>query len=138
MTPEAIRKLLQSSSFALLARILLTLPFWMSGLVKLIDFNGGVAEMEHYGFFPGTAFNLATIIVQLGGSFLVIINRLTWLGAGALGVFTGLTILLVHNFWAISDGSEKVHMFFALEHIGMIGGLILASILGERSNARAA
>lgn len=131
MTPQGIRRLLNSPATFVLARILLTLPFWSSGLVKLIDFSGGVAEMEHYGFTPGIAFNVATIIVQLGGSLLIIFNRFTWLGAGALGIFTGLTILLVHNFWAKEGEMAMIHMFLALEHIGMIGGLILVAILAE-------
>jgi len=131
MTPQAIRQLLLSPATFILARILLTLPFWASGLAKLIDFQGGVAEMDHYGFTPGAVFNTATVITQLGGSLLIIFNRFTWLGAGALGIFTALTILLVHNFWAQEGDMAMIHMFFALEHIGMIGGLILVSILSE-------
>jgi transmembrane protein len=83
------------------ARIVLCLPFWWSGLSKLLDFSGGTAEMAGLGLEPAWLFNALTIFVQLGGSLLV-----TWLGAGALGVFTALATVLAHQFWTI-DGVER-------------------------------
>lgn len=85
------------------ARVLLTYPFWESGLAKQIDFYGGVAEMARFDLDPAVAFNIATVIVQLGASFLIVLNRYTWLGAGALGIFTALTIQIVHHFWNMSE-----------------------------------
>lgn len=147
MTPPAIAALLSNRAVEIAARVLLTLPFWASGLAKLIDFPQGVAEMQQFGLEPAWLYNTATIIVELGGSALVIANRWTWLGAGALGVFTFLTILIVHHFWAL-EGERAVHaLHTAAEHVGMIGALILVSILAvarrpvssaaERPGARA-
>src|SRR5690606_11843563 len=90
-----------STWFGYIARIVLTFAFWGSGLAKLIDFQGGVAEMAHFGLEPAIAFNIATIITQIGGSALIILNRWTWLGAGALAVFTLLTIPISHHFWTM-------------------------------------
>lgn len=129
MTPGPIRTLLLVPITLVLARLLLTLPFWASGLAKLVDFSGGVAEMQQFGFNPPVAFNVAVIVTQLVGSLLVILNRWTWLGAGALGVFTGLCIILVHHFWNMEGEPGMYAMFFAMEHVGLIGGLILVSIL---------
>ncbi|WP_342586525.1 DoxX family protein [Mangrovicella endophytica] len=127
---SAINTLLRAPVVAAAARILLTFPFWGSGLAKLIDFNGGVAEMAQFGLQPAAAFNIAVIIVQIGGSILVILNRLTWLGAGALGVFTALTIPVVHHFWSIPEEPFRTIAFHtATEHVGMIGALIVVSIL---------
>ncbi|WBV43065.1 DoxX family protein [Pseudoroseomonas cervicalis] len=116
----------------LLARILLTFPFWGSGLAKLIDFQGGTAEMAHFGFQPAALVNIAVIVTQLGGSALIILNRWTWLGAGALGVFTALTIPLVHRFWALEGERAIIAFHTATEHVGMIGALVVVSILAER------
>ena len=130
--PHFINAILSNRAVEILARVVLTFPFWGSGLDKLINFGGGVAEMRHFGLEPAIAFNIATIVVQLGGSALVIANRLTWLGAGALGVFTALTIPIVHRFWAM-QGEASVHAFHtAAEHVGTIGGLVLVSILAAR------
>ncbi|GAA4335641.1 multidrug efflux RND transporter inhibitory subunit MexG [Pigmentiphaga soli] len=137
MTPQPIRSLLQSQALLVLGRILLTFMFWSSGLAKLIDFQEGVGEMAHFGLEPAWIFNLATIIVQLGGSLLVIVNRQAWLGAGALAVFTVLTIPLAHPFWAMPQPQATMEMYVVMEHITVVGGLVLAAILGVRSNPSA-
>jgi transmembrane protein len=127
-----IRPILLSSGTLLAARILLTFPFWGSGLAKLIDFQGGVAEMVMFGLNPPMAFNIAVVLTQLVGSALVIANRWTWLGAGALGVFTALTIPLVHHFWSLEGERAIVAFHTATEHVGMIGALVLVAALSER------
>jgi transmembrane protein len=136
--PHAIEQFLRHLAVAAVARILLTFPFWGSGLAKLIDFQGGVAEMARFGLEPAVAFNIVTIIVQLGGALLIILNRYTWLGAGALGIFTALTIPIVHHFWSMTEEPFRTIAFHtATEHIGMIGALIVVSILAaHRSDSR--
>jgi transmembrane protein len=131
--PTLIVKLLDQSWFMVLARVVLTFAFWGSGLSKLIDFQGGVAEMKMLGFSQPVLINVLTVITQLGGSALIILNRWTWLGAGALGVFTALTILLVHNFWAYTGPEAIAHFHVAGEHVTVIGGLILVSILSRHT-----
>jgi transmembrane protein len=133
---QTIEQFLRHRAVAAAARVLLTFPFWGSGLAKLIDFQRGVAEMTHFGLEPAVAFNIATIIVQLGGSLLIIQNRYTWLGAGALGIFTALTIPIVHHFWSMTEEPFRTIAFHtAAEHIGMIGALIVVSILAAHRNS---
>lgn len=134
-----LEQFLRNRAVAATARVLLTFPFWGSGLAKLIDFQGGVAEMAHFDLHPAVMFNIATIIVQLGGSILIIQNRYTWLGAGVLGIFTALTIPIVHHFWSMTEEPFRTIAFHtAAEHIGMIGGLIAVSILAAHLNGRSA
>jgi len=71
---------------------------------------------------------VATIAVLLGGSALLLLDRALWLGAGALVVFLLLTILVVHRFWALPEPQAKAAMFWALEHISLVGGLFAAAI----------
>ena len=130
-----IQSILNNQAVLVAARVLLTFPFWGSGLAKLINFQGGVAEMAMFGLNPPVAFNIATIITQLVGSALIITNRAAWLGAGALGIFTALTIPLVHRFWALEGERAIVAFHTATEHVGMIGALILAAILAERTRS---
>ena len=136
--PVIIARLLDTYVLALIARILLTLPFWASGLSKSFDFQGAVAEMVHFNLHPPAAFAIATIVCQLVGSALVILNRFTWLGAGALSVFTVLTIPIAHDFWNLSGEKAQNEIFFFVEHIGLIGGLMLAAILSRQSKAAGA
>jgi transmembrane protein len=131
-SPRPIVALLDSAAFRVLARVLLTLPFWMSGLAKIADFGFAQQEMAMFGLNPAAAFAIATIVTQLVGSALVISGRHAWLGAGALGIFTALTIPIAHHFWALEGERAMMEMFFAVEHISVIGGLMLAAILCHR------
>lgn len=134
---ERIERLTAAPSFALAARVILTLMFWLSGIAKLADFPGAVAEMRHYGLEPAAAVAVAVIVVQLLGSALVISGRHVWLGAGMLGVFTLMTIPIAHAFWTMQGEQAFMEMMFAFEHITVIGGLMVVAALGEaRRRAR--
>ncbi|SIP93589.1 transmembrane protein [Rhizobium sp. RU35A] len=113
--------------FGYLARTVLTFMFWGSGLSKLLDFSGGMAEMAHFGLEPAAAFNIAVIITQLGGSALIILNRHAWLGAGALAVFTLLTIPIAHNFWAMEEPMKTFEFYVVTEHVSVVGALMLVA-----------
>ncbi|KAB2658297.1 DoxX family protein [Brucella tritici] len=130
--PRFIANILDSRVGLLLARVVLTFVFWSSGLAKFFDFGAHAAEMESFGLHPGWLFNSATLLLQIGGSLMIIFNRGTWLACGALAVFTILTIPVAHPFWA-NEGKEAFRdMTVALEHISLIGGLALAAILSRK------
>ncbi len=132
--PSIVACLLDRSWFALLARVVLTFMFWGSGLAKLIDFQGGVAEMAMFNLPYPAAMNVLTIVTQIGGSLLIIFNRWTWLGAGALAVFTALTIPLVHHFWSLPEPRATIAFHTATEHVTVIGALMIVSILSRRQS----
>jgi len=125
--PSFIDSLISSRAFGYFARTIFTYMFWASGLAKLIDFNAGVAEMSHFGLEPAPLFNVAVIITQLGGSALVIANRWTWLGAGALAVFTALTIPIAHTFWTMQEPIKTLEFYVVMEHITVIGALMVVA-----------
>lgn len=132
-TPAFIARLLGAPRFATLAAVLLTLPYWTSGVAKLFDLGGALGEARHFGPEPATLVVALTIVVQIGGSLLVILGRQAWLGAGALGVFTAAATLIAHPFWQVGDPMARFHERNTfLEHVGLIGGLMLAAILQER------
>jgi uncharacterized membrane protein YphA (DoxX/SURF4 family) len=135
-TPRPIAALLKAPALSRLARVLLTLPYWWSGLSKIADLHGAQAEAAHFGLKPAWLVVAATILVQLGGSAAVILGRAGWLGAGALGVFTAFATLIAHPFWTVADPMERFHALNTfLEHIGLIGGFMLAAILIERDRS---
>jgi transmembrane protein len=126
-TMLTIGKLLASPAFGLIARVVLTFIFWSSGIAKLLDFPGAVGEMERYGVTPAVPLAVAVVSVQLLGSALVITGRHAWLGAGALAIFTLLTIPIAHAFWNMNGDGAFVEMMFAFEHVTVIGGLMVAA-----------
>ena len=136
-TPRPISKLLTAPWFGVAARVLLTLPYWWSGLAKLTDLRGAVVEAQGLGFGAAGWVVAATIVVQLTGSVFLVSGLWGWLGAGALGVFTAVATLIAHQFWTLSDPVARFGALNAfLEHGGLIGGIVLAAILVERSRSQ--
>jgi transmembrane protein len=136
--PAFIARILDWPWLPLIARVILTFPFWGSGLSKLIDFQGAVAEMSQYGLKPPLWIAVLVIFTQLGGSLLVIANRRTWSGAGALAIFTLLTIPIAHDFWNLKGDERKFEFYVAVEHIALVGGLMLSAILSRYSPRKGA
>ena len=117
-------------------RIALTSAYWTGGLSKLANIPGAVAEQEHFGLHPGWLWAPVAMLVEIGGSALVISNRLTWLGAGALGVLTAVAMLAANNFWALSGHAQFMAFNAFFEHLGLIAGFVAIAILaggGARS-----
>lgn len=127
-----LNTLLQSRLYYTLATALLTYIFWWSGLHKVLDFGGAMAEMEHFGLRPTALFAVATIAVQLLGSLAIITaSRWAWLGAGALAVFTLSTIPLAHQFWAMEGMQAFLEKALVQDHMSVIGGLAVAAALAS-------
>lgn len=135
-TPAPVAAILRSAATSVAARILLTLPFWWSGLSKLANLDAAFGEAAHFGLQPAWLTVASTILVQVGGSALIIAGRLSWLGAGALGVFTAIATLIAHPFWTVADPVARFHETNTfLEHVSLIGAFVLAAILAERERA---
>lgn len=131
-TPRGIVQLLGNPFTLLGARIMVTAPFIVGGLTKLLDWQAGVAEMEHVGLHPAVLFNAAALCTQLLGSALIIVNRWVWLGAGALGVFTVWATYLAHRFWDFSGPERFAQMNSFFEHWTIVASFILVSVLSFR------
>ena len=127
-----LNTLLQSRVYYTLATALLTYIFWWSGLSKIFDFSGAMAEMEHFGLHPAALFAAATIALQVLGSLAIIsASRWAWLGAGALAVFTLSTIPLAHRFWEMEGMVAFLEKALVQEHFSLIGGLAVAAALAS-------
>ena len=127
-----LNTLLQSRVYYTLATALLTYIFWWSGLSKIFDFSGAMAEMEHFGLRPAALFATATIALQVLGSLAIIsASRWAWLGAGALAVFTLSTIPLAHRFWEMEGMVAFLEKALVQEHFSLIGGLAVAAALAS-------
>ncbi|MES2415920.1 MAG: DoxX family protein [Pseudomonadota bacterium] len=132
ITNGPIQALLRARWLYYVGAVLLTFIFWGSGLAKLTDFATAQKEMAMFGLNPTALYAIATIIVQLGGSALIISGcRFAWLGAGALSVFTILTIFIAHRFWEMTGEQAFHEKLLVFEHITVVGGLIVISILAE-------
>ncbi len=131
--PRWISSVARSGWFAAFARIALTTAYWWGGVSKLLDFPSAIREMQHFGIEPAPAIAGAVIVLEVGGSVLIIAGRAVWLAAGALAVFTAAATLLAHSFWAYPAAEQFREFNSFLEHIGLIGGFLLAIAMAEEA-----
>ncbi|PHM66066.1 hypothetical protein Xsto_01572 [Xenorhabdus stockiae] len=123
-----VENILESSWLWIITRLLILFIFVPSGLAKIFDFEGSLAEMRVAGLHPDWFFNIASAIVLLFGSILILLDRFVWLGAATLAVFLLLTIFIVHTFWNFSGEHAKISLYFAFEHTTVIGGLLATAM----------
>jgi uncharacterized membrane protein YphA (DoxX/SURF4 family) len=113
----------------LLARIALVSAYLVGGLAKLSDFSAAAAEQARFGLHPAWLWATLAIVVELGGSALVVSGRLVWLGAGALGVLTAIATLVADNFWTMNGPARVIAMNGFLEHVGLIAGFVMVALI---------
>lgn len=97
-------------------------------LTKLSDFNGALAEMDHFGLHPATFFAVAVIIFELTASAMVITGFYRWAGALALAGFTLMATFIALRFWEMATGMDRMmatNAFF--EHLGLAGAFVFVA-----------
>ena len=105
--------------FPFLGRLLIGLPFAMSGLGKLAATSFTRQMIAAAGLpFPALALAVA-IAVELGGGLLLIAGYRVRAVAGALAVFTVATALSFHTNFA--DQNQMIHF---LKNVMITGGLL--------------
>jgi uncharacterized membrane protein YphA (DoxX/SURF4 family) len=132
-TPWWIAAILSWPWLLLISRVGLVSAFLIGGIQELVEFPEAVAELAHLGLQPDWLWAAVTIVVKIGGSALVIFGRWVWLGAGALGVLTAVAMLTANDFWAKTGHDRFVAVNAFFEHLGLIFGLVLISILSLRN-----
>jgi uncharacterized membrane protein YphA (DoxX/SURF4 family) len=128
-TPRWVAAILSLPWLLPISRAALVSAFLIGGIQKLIDFPAAVAEQAHFGLQPAWLWAAAAIVVELGGSALVILGRFVWLGAGGLGVLTAIAMLTANSFWTMEGHDRFMALNAFFEHLGLIGGLVLVSVL---------
>ena len=126
-----MHEFLSSTFFILASKTVLTFFFWAAGIFGLFNFKEIVKEMVDVNLPQPKLFAIATIACQLISSFVIIFNPYgyAWLGCGSLIIFTLLTIPLGHAFWKFEEPKRTSEFHIALEHISLIGGLMLAAAI---------
>lgn len=131
--PRMIHAVLDWPPTWFLARLLLVGAYLIGGIAKLTDWNAAVAEQAHFGMTPPALWAGLTIAVEVIGPLLILIGRLVWLGAGMLGVFTLLAAFAANAFWTMQGDARFMATNAFLEHVGLVGGFILAALVAEHA-----
>jgi uncharacterized membrane protein YphA (DoxX/SURF4 family) len=126
----ASRPVLGSRAVRFIAYLGLCAAYLQGGIVKLTDFPGAIAEMNHFGLTPAPLFAVLVIVLELGASSMILMGRLRWLGALGLAGFTLLATGIALRYWELPVGQERFmasNAFF--EHLGLVGGFLLVAWL---------
>lgn len=134
--PRWISAILSWSWLLPISRIALVSAFLVGGIQKLVDFQAAVAEQAHFGLQPAWLWAAAATIVELGGSALVVSGRRVWLGAGGLGVLTAVAMLTANDFWTKTGHERFLALNAFFEHLGLVAGLVLVSLLPLREQGQ--
>ena len=102
-----------------IGRLMIGLPFVMSGLGKLAAYSGTTALISAVGLpFPPLAFAVA-VAVELGGGLLLVAGYRVRFVAAAMAVFALATALSFHTNFA--DQDQMIHF---LKNVMITGGLL--------------
>ncbi|MFS8048721.1 DoxX family protein [Rhizobium sp. BR 314] len=127
MNTAVIHSLADWPLIFLTLRIVLTTLFWSDVFLGIAKFNDFAGAVQRAGL-PYPRFVAAAAIVFLSVTSLLVItnfNQWGWIAASALVVFTLLTIPYGHAFWTFPQPRRAQELHFVLEHISVVGGLLL-------------
>lgn len=114
----------------LIARILMTTLFVISGFGKLTGFDGTVQYMQHvHAPLPEVAAGVAIVMEFFVGLALLAGFRVRLL-ALALLIFVAGTSLIGHAFWTMEGADRAMNQIQFLKNLAIMGGLLLLSITG--------
>lgn len=96
-------------------------------LTKLVDFDGALAEMQHFGLKPPLLFAIATIALEIAASVAILVGYYRWLAALALAAFTIVATLLANRFWVAAPAEQFAMTNSFFEHFGLVGAFLLVA-----------
>jgi putative oxidoreductase len=114
----------------LAGRILMAVIFIFAGYGKITGFESTVGYIASKGLPLPQLAAIGAIIVELGGGILLVLGWQTRLVAAALFIFTAMTALFFHNFWAVPPDQAQNQMIHFLKNISMMGGQLFVVIHG--------
>lgn len=108
-----------------LGRLLLSAIFVMSGIHKMMNWQGTAEHMTSEGMQWVPLFLAGAIVCELGGG----ISLLTGLGArwGALVLFVFLipVTAIFHDFWTYEGAVRQTEMINFMKNLAILGGLLV-------------
>jgi putative oxidoreductase len=118
----------------LVGRILIGLIFLVAGIRKVMGFAGTVAYLTKLGFPAPEAMAVIAIIVEIGGSILLIVGWRTRWAAWLLALFVVVAAFAAHRFWEITDAGQYYNqMNHFLKNLSIVGGLLYVATFGPGS-----
>lgn len=116
----------------LLARLLLSLIFIISGVNHILNWAGSIEYMRAAGLWMPQVLLPGAIVLLLTGGLFVLVGFHVRLGALLLVLFLIPTTLLFHDFWNQQTPLEaQREMISFLKNVGLLGGLLMVLGFGS-------
>lgn len=109
---------------ALVARVLMSAIFLLSGFAKLTDPAGAQGYMNMVGIPHSDVLVYVAGVAELCGGIALLFGFLTRIGALGLFVYLIPTTLIFHHFWDISGAEQKMQMVNFMKNLAIMGGLL--------------
>lgn len=116
--------------FLLIARVLLVTLFVIFGWDKFLNFSGTVSYMEAVGLPVATLAAASALIMELVVGLAILVGFYTRPLALLLALYTLVTALIGHRFWALTGGLRLDTMIHFYKNMGIAGGLLLLCLTG--------
>jgi len=100
------------------ARFLIALIFFVSGINKIFSYAGTQGYMEAFNISGGLL--PVVIIIEIFAGLAVIIGWKTKLAASTLAGFSVISALIFH-----ANFTDQIQFIFFMKNIGLAGGLLL-------------
>lgn len=114
----------------LVSRILLMALFVIFGWDKFLNFSGTVSYMESVGLPFATLASASALIMELVVGVAILVGFYTRPLAFLLCLYTVITALLGHRFWALTGGLRLDTMIHFYKNMSIAGGLLLLCLTG--------
>jgi uncharacterized membrane protein YphA (DoxX/SURF4 family) len=126
-TQNPVRRLFETPVVRWIALLGLCAAYLQGGFNKATDFAGAIAEMNHFGLYPPAPLAVATIVLELAASVMVLAGIYRWLGALALGGFTLFATFIANRFWEMAQPERFAAANSFFEHLGLVGAFVLVA-----------
>lgn len=110
----------------LIGRIILGLFFFFEGFDTIVYFKETRETLASFGFGWGTDFlMIASIVILLLGSIMVIIGYYANVGAMLLFIYWFVFTLVVYSFWNDPVGEKTLTITYFSRNMALCGGLLI-------------
>jgi putative oxidoreductase len=115
---------------ALLGRILISLIFIVSAIMKIMDPSATTTEMAERGMTFVPAFFAAAVVIELVGGLALATGIAARFSAVVLFLYLIPVTVIFHNYLTDPSAQSILQLDMALKNVAIMGGLLMIAALG--------
>jgi len=114
----------------LVGRILISVIFLLSGIMKLANFSGSVAFAASKGLPLANVMLAGALAVEILGALCLIAGFQTRIAALIMFLYLIPTTLIFQNFWVMQGAMRGDMQIHFLKNLAIMGGLLMVAAYG--------